>query len=106
MLMKLPPFLSFLRRRTALEDLPLSTRVATLEGDVLAMRAQVDSIHTTTRKLQGKVYRGVPLGLTKDADPPELPQIENEVKPSEPEPMPFRSKSDLYRAASHLRGGR
>jgi len=71
------------------------------------MRAQVDSIHTTTRKLQGKVYRGVPLGLTKDADPqPELPQNENEVRPEEPKPMPFRSKSDLYRAASYLRGGR
>jgi len=74
---------------------------------MLSMRAQVDSIHTTTRKLQGKVYRGVPLGLTKDADPqPELPQSENEVKPREPEPMPFRSKSDLYKAASYLRGGR
>jgi len=105
--MKKPSFLSFLRRRTPLEDLPLSSRVATLEGDVLAMRAQVDSIHTTTRKLQGKVYRGVPLGLTKDADPaPELPQSENEVTPEEQKPMPFRSKSDLYRAASYLRGGR
>jgi len=105
--MKKPSFLSFFRRRTPIEDLPLSTRIATLEGDVLAMRAQVDSIHTTTRKLQGKVYRGVPLGLTKDADP-ELPQKENEVRPVEPEPkpMPFRSKSDLYRAASYLRGGR
>jgi len=83
----------------------MQTRVATLEGDMLSMRAQVDSIHTTTRKLQGKVYRGVPLGLTKDADPaPDLPQSEDEVTPREPSPLPFRSKTDLYRAASNLRG--
>jgi len=102
--MKLPSFLSFLRHRTALEDLPLSSRIATLEGDVLGLRAQVDSIHTTTRKLQGKVYRGIPLGLTTE-DKPKDPEPE-EMKPNEPEPMPFRSKSDLYRAASYLRGGR
>jgi len=103
--MKKRSFLSFFRREKAPEDLPLSTRVSTLEGDVLSMRAQVDSIHTTTRKLQGKVYRGIPLGLTKDADPPpEPPQDEKEVIPMEPAPPTFRSKTDLYRAASHLRG--
>jgi len=102
--MKLPSFLSFFRHRTPVEDLPLSTRIATLEGDVLSMRAQVDSIHTTTRKLQGKVYRGIPLGLTKEENPAE--DAPKEVKAKEPEPMPFRSKSDLYRAASYLRGGR
>jgi len=101
--MKLPSFLSFLRHRTAVEDLPLSTRIATLEGDVLSMRAQVDSIHTTTRKLQGKVYRGIPLGLTKEENPD---KPKEEVKEPEPQPMPFRSKSDLYRAAGYLRGGR
>jgi len=103
--MKTPSFLSFFRRDTTPEDLPLSSRVATLEGDVLAMRAHVDSIHTTTRKLQGKVYRGIPLGLTKDENPGEAAAPE-EVKPTDSEVLQgrFRSKSDLYKAASYLRG--
>jgi len=82
----------------------LSSRVATLEGDLLAVRAQVDSIHTTTRKLQGKVYRGVPLGDTVDAVKPKVDA--DAVPDSAGNGADIFDKAALYRQAAQLRGRR
>jgi len=84
------------RTSTDPRDLPLSSRVSQLEGDMLGVRAQCDAMHGSLRKLQGKIYRGVSLGET----------VEKEVPPEAPEsgaPEPF-DKADLYRRAAQLRG--
>ena len=81
------------------EDLPLSSRVASLEGDLLAVRANLDAMQGSLRKLQGKIYRGVSLGDTVEvATPPEVA--------GEPSPAPTNvfEKASLYRAAAQLRG--
>jgi len=83
-----------------IEDLPLSARIALLEGDMLQLHAQSDSMHTSLRKLQGKVYRGVSLGETVDSAKPvsDGGGVEgNSVEVAS-------SKADLYRRASQLRG--
>ena len=79
----------------------MHTRLAQLEGDLLAMRAQIDSIHTTTRRLQGKVYKGVQLGDTVDAVEP--PGNGDSVPNSTGNPHDLSQKSELYRRAAKLR---
>jgi len=95
---RLPSFLASFFKAKEPESLPLSVRITQLEGDMLAVRATVDSMQTTTRKLQGKVYRGVPLGDTVDADP--KPDQEEPVAP----PVNVFEKGELYRRAAQLRG--
>jgi len=83
------------RTSEAPEDLPLSARVAQLEGDLLQVRAQCDAMHGSLRKLQGKIYRGVSLGET----------VEKEAPPGEEGPPPdVFEKATLYRQAAKLRG--
>jgi len=101
--MRLPSFLSLFTRTKKPPDLPLQTRVAQLEGDVLAMRAQIDSIHTTTRRLQGKVYKGVPLGDTVDAAKPEGNGAPVADPPGDPQPPLVHDKAELYKRAAQLR---
>jgi len=84
------------------ENLPLSARVSSLEAELLSLRALMDKMFTTTKRLQGKVYRGVSLGETTDETPPE-----GEATPDAPPPpgnshVPF-SKTDLYARAAELR---
>jgi len=80
------------------QDLPLSARLTTLEGDMLTMRAAVDALHTSNRKLSGKVYRGVALGDTTEANPPaEGPELVPEHR------EPAGSKQSLYQRAAQLR---
>jgi len=93
-------FRSLFAPSTPIEDLPLSARIALLEGDMLQLHAQSDSMHTSLRKLQGKVYRGVSLGDTVEAAKPPADGggLEgNSVEVS-------TSKAELYRRASQLRG--
>jgi len=79
------------------DPLPLLARFAQMEGDMLQVRAQLDSMHGSLRKLQGKVYRGVSLGET----------VEKEAPPGEPGPPPdIFEKGELYRRAAALRGRR
>jgi len=92
---------SFLARfsQNDTQDLPLSARVVTLEGDMLAMRAAVDKNQSTLRRMSGKVYRGVALGDTADtnpAPPPEGP----ELVPEHPDAV---GKASLYQRAAQLR---
>jgi len=92
-------FLTWFRTSKPKEDLPMSARVAQVEGDVLAVHAQLDSMHTSLRKLQGKVYRGISLGETVEPEkPPADPMEGNAVDQS------YSSKSDLYQRAARLRG--
>ena len=87
---------SLFRTSTNPEDLPLSARFAQVEGDMLNVRAQLDAMHGSLRKLQGKIYRGVSLGDTvESAEPPA------DDNPTHPE---VREKAALYRAAAQLRG--
>jgi len=83
------------RTSTAPEDLPLSARVAQMEGDMLQVRAQCDAMHGSLRKLQGKIYRGVSLGETVEK---EVPQPEAGA----PQTDVFE-KASLYRQAAQLR---
>jgi len=87
------------RTSTDPRDLPLSSRLSTLEGDMLGVRAQLDAMHGSLRKLQGKIYRGVALGET----------VEKEGPPNAPDNPPGAAevsydKADLYRRAAQLRG--
>jgi len=94
-------FQSLFRTSTAAEDLPLSSRMLSMETDMLAVHAQLDAMHTMLRKLQGKVYRGVSLGETVDAaKPPGEPGMEAGNLVQEV----AVSKSDLYKRAAQLRG--
>jgi len=84
------------------EDLPLSSRVSTLEIEMLEVRAYADRMFTTVKKLQGKVYRGVSLGDTVDETPPAEPIPQPEIgHGSQPD---LFEKADLYRRAAQLRG--
>jgi len=90
-------FRTLFRTSTAPEDLPLSSRVAQMEGDLLQVRAQVDSMHGSLRKLQGKIYRGVSLGETVEKETP--------LRDDDPTQLNvFGEKADLYRRAAQLRG--
>jgi len=100
--MRLTSFLtSLIPRRAEPEPPPLSlqARVATLESEVLGLRELGDRHYTSLRKLQGKVYRGVALGDTKD--------VEEQVPPQPVEPVGFSpSKQELYQQAARIRGTR
>jgi len=74
----------------------MSSRLDTLEGDMLGVRAALDGLQTTLRKLQGKIYRGVALGDTVDEVAHASPELVHETY----EPT---SKASLYEKASHLR---
>jgi len=95
----------FARRKTpAPSDLPLQTRVATLEGEMLQLQQLQDRTHQTVKSLSGKVYRGIALGTTTKApeDAPTAPEevAENDVTPT----IPFSSgKAELYQRAARLR---
>lgn len=97
----LPSFLTLLRPRRSEpepEPLPALQRLATLEADMYEVRAAIDSVQGTVRKLSGKIYRGVPLGDTVDANA----ATETDVGP--PQPVdPYAAKADLYRRAQALR---
>jgi len=95
--MSITSFFRSFRTSTPEEDLPLSARVTTLEDDMLEMRAHSDRMFTTVRKLQGKVYRGVSLGDTKDQNLEEAPPGPNEVMGMSP------TKTELYQRAAELR---
>jgi len=82
------------------EDLPLSARVSQLESDLLNVHAQADAMHSGLRKLQGKVYRGVSLGETVDANP----EPPTEAEAPESVPANVFEKASLYKAAAQLRG--
>jgi len=86
------------RTSTAPEDLPLSARVAQLEGDLLHVRAQSDAMHGSLRKLQGKIYRGVSLGETVEKEVPDAAAgVEQHVGD-------VFEKAALYRRAAEIRG--
>ena len=87
------------RTSTAPEDLPLLARFAQMEGDLLQVRAQTDSMHGSLRKLQGKIYRGVSLGETVEPDKPP-----DDGHPAPPENPGVFSKAALYQRAAQLRG--
>jgi len=89
------------RTSTAPEDLPLSARVAQLEGDLLSVRAQLDGMHGSLRKLQGKIYRGVSLGETVETDKPPNESVDRPVDRGD-----VFEKALLYRQAAQLRGRR
>jgi len=93
-------FLPRWRKRSS-DDLPLSSRLSTLESEMLDMRAQADAMYSIVRKLQGKVYRGVPLGDTVDVDPADT---EKDSEPDQPFDGQPQSKADLYKRAAELRG--
>jgi len=79
--------------------LPMSARIATLEGDMYEVRHEIDSVQTAMRKLSGKVYRGISLGDTVDAMPVgQLP--EPDIGPGT---GTLPSKADLYERAAQLR---
>lgn len=90
------------RTSTNPADLPLSARIATLEGELLHVHAQLDTMHGSLKKLSGKIYRGVSLGDTVEAAKPP-------VEDGGPFPDPLTKidvfeKAALYRAAAQLRG--
>lgn len=87
-------FRSLFRREKAPEDLPMSARVSTLESDMLQMRASVESLHTVTKRVQGKLYRSIQTGDVEDVS--QAPPIQ-EAQPTS------RDKADLYAAAARLR---
>jgi len=80
------------------EDLPLLARFAQMEGDMLQVRAQCDSMHGSLRKLQGKIYRGVSLGETVEKETPPAPEEGPTVQ------RDIFEKADLYARAAQLRG--
>jgi len=84
------------KKETAREDLPLQARVSTLDSEMLGMRADLDKVLTTVKRLQGKVYRGVQLGETAEA-------VTEAPGAAEVAPDLFE-KADLYRRAAQLRG--
>jgi len=91
-------FTSFLPRflRPSRSPLRVSARLASLEGELFDLRAELDGLKTPLRKLQGKVYRGVALGDTVEAV--------TEDSPPPVEPVQFsHSKIELYRRAAELR---
>jgi len=99
-----PPFWTpFLprKKKDAPEDLPLSTRVASLEGQMLSVLESSERTYGVVKKLQGKVYRGVQLGDTVDAAPAAPANAET---PMEQMALPSSSKLELYRAAARLKG--
>lgn len=86
---------------TARVDMPVLSRLADLESDMLEVRRATEKYYTSLRKLQGKVYRGVALGETTEAvtgDPPDVEELQGS--------LPFKpiDKSDLYKRAAALRG--
>jgi len=87
------------KREKRLDDLPLSALVTQISGDLLGMRAELDSMQGTLRKLSGKIYRGVSLGDTVESDPAptEGDDTENQIT------MMPDSKAELYRKAALLR---
>jgi len=76
-------------------------RLADLEGEVLDLRAQQDSMYTILKRMQGKIYRGVPLGETFDVVPegtePQLVDEEYET------PAKVDRKADIRQRANALR---
>jgi len=81
------------------QDLPLSSRLDTLEGDMHNLRGAVDSMQGTLRKLSGKIYRGVPLVETTDVLPVGQLPDEPDIAPG----LPMGGKADLYNRAAQLR---
>ena len=92
---------SFLPQKKASEPdpLPLQARVATLESEVLGLRELGDRHYTSLRKLQGKVYRGVALGDTKEDLEEQAPDAVSVVEPVGFSPK----KAALYQQAAQLR---
>jgi len=85
------------------EPLPPLDRLDTLEADLLHVRASIDSLQGSLRRVSGKVYRGVALGDTSTpevADPPSEAFDEGVNDP----PEHAASKADLYQRAARLRG--
>jgi len=97
---KTPFFARFFKSEP--EDLPLSARIATVEGELLEVQTLLGKLLGTVKTLQGKVYRGVQLGETSSEhtdDPgPDLPRLE--VGPG----GMSGGKQDLYERAARLRG--
>ena len=93
-------FRRLFRPSTPAEDLPLSSRMLTMETDMLSVHAQLDAMHTMLRKLQGKVYRGVSLGETHDAVEP---VVEPGLATGDTGPQNPFSKGDLYKRAAAVR---
>jgi len=93
---------SFLpQRRTREPDpLPLQTRVATLESEMLSLHQSAERTYGVVKKLQGKVYRGVALGDTVEAAP--APTVDVVSEPDGVIPM-SDGKQELYRRAAELR---
>jgi len=84
------------------DPLPVLARLDTLEGDMLHVRASVDSLQGSLRRVSGKVYRGVALGDTISPEEPEpAPDGVVEEAPGAPEHV---LKQELYRRAAALRG--
>jgi len=103
--MRLPWFLRFhLPRRTPAdnpEDMHLWARIDALEADMQSVRSSINSTHSSMRRMSGKVYRGVQLGDTVNAEPE--PPTDAEIN-AEPNGIEYaNSKAALYTAAEHLR---
>jgi len=78
------------------EDLPVMSRLSTVESDLLQVRGDLGKVLQTVKTLQGKIYRGVQLGETSENV--------KEVPPAPMESLGFSpSKQDLYAAAAKLR---
>jgi len=99
-----PFWTSFLPRfrKSEPEPLPLSTRVATLESEMLSMSQSAERTYGVVKKLQGKVYRGVALGDTVDAAPKPTVDVEN-IETSNGLEIMSPGKADLYKRAALLR---
>ena len=93
-------FRSLFGTSESVEDLPLQTRVSTLESEMLSLHQSAERTYGVVKKLQGKVYRGVALGDTTEAAP--TPSVD--VVPEGNEVIPMSdAKADLYRRAAELR---
>jgi len=87
------------RKKSSPSDLPLQARVSTLESEMLVVLQSSERTYGVVKKLQGKVYRGVQLGDTVDADPAPTVEAAGEDQPAAMSP----SKADLYKRAAQLR---
>jgi len=88
------------RRTRDPEPLPLQTRVATLESEMLSLHQSAERTYGVVKKLQGKIYRGVALGDTTEA----APAASVDVVPEGNEVIPMSdAKAELYRRAAELR---
>jgi len=88
-------------RKSDPDPLPLSARVASLEGDMLELREQGERQYGVLKKLTGKVYRGIQLGDTVDAGA--TVPADGNGEDLAPPPQFSTSKRELYQRAANLR---